>query len=187
MTFNLFSVIQLLDKDLQTATADQSIFMTFNNKEIVAIAKRKGNLYKMIFRQEKSASCMLTVSVKTWHERLAHQNVKYVRDFLKKNSIKYVDDWDNYVCEGCIYGKHYRISHSTNNKIASKPLDLIHVHLCEMNTKSLREAKYFLLFKDDFSHIRIVYFLKTKDETTDKLNAFMRMIENQFERKIKCL
>lgn len=99
MTFNLFSVIQLLDKGyLQTATADQSIFMTFDNKEIIAIAKRKGNLYKMMFRQEKSASCMLTVSVKTWHERLAHQNVKYVRNFLKKNSIKYVDDWDNYMC-----------------------------------------------------------------------------------------
>lgn len=98
MTFNLFSVTQLLDKSyLQTATADQSIFTTLD-KEIVAIAKRKGNLYKMMFRQEESDKCLLTASIKTWHERLAHQNVKYVRDILKRNSIKYVDDCND--CNG---------------------------------------------------------------------------------------
>ncbi|KAK5638228.1 hypothetical protein RI129_012523 [Pyrocoelia pectoralis] len=47
------------------------------------------------------------VSIKLWHERLAHQNVrlKYVRDVLKRNNIKFIDDWNDYVCEGCIYGK----------------------------------------------------------------------------------
>ncbi|XP_077268719.1 uncharacterized protein LOC143900851 [Temnothorax americanus] len=86
MTFNLFSVTQLLDKGyLQTATADQSIFTTLD-KKIVAIAKRKGNLYKMMFRQEESDKCLLTVSIKTWHEKLAHQNVKYVA-FTENNTV----------------------------------------------------------------------------------------------------
>lgn len=56
-----------------------------------------------------------------------------------------------------------------------------------MNIKSLGGAKYFLLFKDDFSHFQTVYFLKTKDEAALKLDIFMKMVENQFERRIKCL
>ena len=35
------------------------------------------------------------MSIKKWHEKLAHQNISYVRDILKKNNIKYVDDWDD--------------------------------------------------------------------------------------------
>lgn len=56
-----------------------------------------------------------------------------------------------------------------------------------MNIKSLGGAKYFLLFKDDFSHFRTVYFLKTKDETVQKLEKFLQLLKNQLERKVKCL
>lgn len=188
MTFNLFSVTQILDKGyVQCADAEKSIFKNSEDNDIVAIGERDGNLYKMMFRREKSEKCLLTVSIKIWHERLAHQNIKYVRDILNRNEIKYVDDWNDYICPGCVYGKQHRISHLKNPKIAEKPLDLVHVDLCEMNVRSLGGAKYFLLFKDDFSHFRTVYFLKTKDEALSKLNTYMKLTENQFERKIKCL
>lgn len=188
MTFNLFSVTQMLDKGyVQTADAGKSTFKTLDKKETVAIAKRDGNLYKMMFRQEESSKCLLTASIKTWHERLAHQNVKYVRDILNKNGIKYIDDWNNYVCTGCVYGKQHRISHPKNPKVAENPLDLVHVDLCDMNVKSLGGAKYFLLFKDDYSHFRTAYFLKTKDEAASKLRIYLNMVENQFGRKVKCL
>ena len=187
MTFNLSSVTQMLDKGyVQTANANKSIFKTLDGEETVAIVERDRNLYQMIFRREMSDKCMLTMSIKTWHERLAHQNVKYVRDVLNGSGIKYIDDWNDYVCEGCAYGNH-RISHPKNPKVAERPLDLIHVDLCEMNIRSLGEAKYFLLFKDDFSHFRTVYFLKSKDEAADRLNVFTKMVENQFERRLKCL
>lgn len=84
------------------------------------------------------------------------------------------------MCSGCVYGKQNRISHPINKIIAEKPLDLIHVDLCEMNMKSLGGAKYFLLFKDDFTHFRTVYFLKTKDEAASKLDVFLNQVENHF-------
>lgn len=187
ITFNLFSVSQMLDKDyIQTADASHSIFKTTDEKEIVAMAKRDGKLYKMMFRRQESEKCMIT-SIKVWHDRLGHQNIQYVRDILNRNNIDYVDDWNDYVCAGCVYGKQHRISHPKNPKVAENVLDLIHVDLCEMNILSLGGAKYFLLLKDDLSHFRTVYFLKTKDEAVLKLNAFMKMVENQFGRQIKCL
>lgn len=188
MTFNLFSVTQMLDKGYtQAADSNGSLFKTSDQTSIVAVSERDGNLFKMMFRQELDEKCMVTVSIKTWHERLAHQNIKYVRNILKKHKIKYVDDWNDNVCTGCVYGKQHRISHPINPKVAENILDMIHVDLCEMNMHSLGGAKYFLLLKDDFSHYRTVYFLRTKDEATEKLNAFMKMVENQFDRKVKCL
>ena len=49
------------------------------------------------------------------------------------------------------------------------------------------DAKYFLLLKDDFSHFRTVYFLKHKSEAVDKLNIFLNLVENQFNRKVKVI
>lgn len=40
----------------------------------------------------------------------------------------------------------------TNPKIATQPLDLLHADMGEMSVTSLGGAKYFLLFKDDFTH-----------------------------------
>jgi len=65
MTFNLFSVTQILDKGyVQTANATQSIFKSLDEKKTVATAKRDRNLYKMMFRRKKSDKCLLTTSNK---------------------------------------------------------------------------------------------------------------------------
>lgn len=188
MTFNLFSVTQLLDKGyIQVANANMSTFKTSDGKETVGIAKREGRLFRMMLRVQNPNACLMTVSIKTWHERLAHQCIKYVRDILNRSQIDYIDDWDDHVCVGCVYGKQHRISHPRNLKVANSILDLVHVDLCEMNLLSLGGAKYFLLFKDDFSHFRTVYFLKAKNEVFFKLKTFLKMVENQFGRTIKCL
>lgn len=139
-----------------------------------------------MFRRHTPESCLAALSIKTWHERLAHQNIGYVRDSLVRNNIKFVDDWNDHVCEGCDYGKHHRDSHPINTKVANHILDVVHVDLCEMEVVSLGGAKYFLLI-DDFSHYKTVYFLKSKDEDGSKLDEFMKLVANQFGTKIKCL
>ena len=208
MPFNLFSVSKMLDKGyIQMSDAVQSIFKTADGSEIVSVAVRDGDLFRMVFKEDrksssrinsesklqieenfkKSNSCLIAKSLKIWHEKLAHQNIKQVREILDRNNIKYINDWENYVCAGCVFGKQHRVSHPENLKVAKQTLDIIHVDLCEMNIKSLGGAKYFLLFKDDFSHFKTVYFLKTKDEAVKCLKNFMTMIENQFERKVKFL
>lgn len=57
----------------------------------------------------------------------------------------------------------------------------------EIDIRSLGGAKYFLLFKNDFTHYRTVNFVKTKDKTTTKLDLFLKIVENQFDRKVKSL
>lgn len=188
MPFNLFSVVMILDKGYEhTENAQRSTFKDSTTGETVAIAEREGKLFKMKFRQDTSEVCMLTLSLRQWHEKLAHQNVKHVKEILNDKKIKYIDDWNGYVCPGCVFGKQHRVSHPIDNKVASNPLDLIHVDLCEMNIRSLGGAKYFLLFKDDYTHYRTVYFLAHKSEVASKLDIFMKLIQNQFEKQVKFL
>lgn len=185
LTFNLFSLTTALDKGYEEhATLEKSIIMENNNP--VLMSDRDGGLFKMRFKEMQEYN-LSAVSIKVWHERLAHQNVEYVRKILKKNNVKFVDDWNNYFCTGCAYGKQCRISHKINPIVSENCLDLIHVDLGEMNELSLGGAKYFLLFKDDYSHFRTVYFLKNKSEAVDKLNVFLNLVENQFDKKVKKL
>lgn len=188
ITFNLFSVTQMLDKGYILKTnADTSILETADSKEQVAVAERIEELYQMMFRRPTTEMCMMATSIKVWHEKLAHQNVKYCKDILDRNNVNYIDDWNDHTCIGCVYGKQHHAPHLRNHKVAENVLDLIHVDLGEMDTPSLGKAKYFLLFKDDFSHFRTVYFLRSKNEAAAALEKFMKMVENQFERKVKNL
>ena len=98
-----------------------------------------------------------------------------------------MDDWNNYLFVSCTKGKLHRGTHPNDGKTASQPLELVHVDMGEMDERSLGGAKYFLLFKDDFSHFRTVFFMKTKDEAPEKLETFVKLAENQLGRKLKVL
>ena len=83
------------------------------------------------------------------------------------------------VCEGCIYGKHQRASFSCGKSWrAKKPLQLVHADICgPMQTSSLNNSKYFLLYIDDYSRMCWVYFLKNKFEAFSKFLIFKAHVE----------
>ena len=115
----------------------------------------------MKFRQE-SEKCLVNISLRKWHEKLANQNVAQVREVLNRSGIKFLDDWDDYACPVCAYGKQHRVSHPPNPKISAELLDLVNVDLYEMTIYSLGGAMYFWLLQDDYTHFRTVYLKKKK-------------------------
>jgi len=54
-----------------------------------------------------------------------------------------------------------------------------------MSEASIGGSRYFLLFKDDKSSFRHIYFLKYKSETFDKFKEFEQLIFNKFGTQIK--
>lgn len=54
-----------------------------------------------------------------------------------------------------------------------------------MSEVSIGGSKYFLLFKDDHSSFRYVYFIRHKDDTFEKFKEFEQLILNRFGRRIK--
>ena len=72
--------------------------------------------------------------------------------------IKATDD----ICESCVVGKQHRDSFpKQNSNRALRPTDLIHADVCgSMQTLSLNDNRYFVVFVDDFSRMTWVYFVK---------------------------
>lgn len=52
---------------------------------------------------------------------------------------------------------------------------------------SIGGCRYMLLFKDDYSHYRKVFFLKHKDEVYDKFAEFLAHCKNQIGKNVKIL
>lgn len=69
-----------------------------------------------------------------------------------------------------------------------RKLPLIHADICgPMEVNSLSGARYFLLFKNNYSGYRKVYFLKTKEETADQFKNFIKRIRLETGEKINTL
>lgn len=54
-----------------------------------------------------------------------------------------------------------------------------------METVGINGAKYFLLFKDEASTFRVVYFIVHKSEVDDKFIDLLKLIENMSDAKVK--
>ena len=60
---------------------------------------------------------------------------------------------------------------------ATKPAQLIHSDVCGPFEASNSNYRYFVLFKDDYTKYRYVYFMKEKSEVPEKLNQMLREVK----------
>ncbi|GJS20474.1 putative ribonuclease H-like domain-containing protein [Tanacetum coccineum] len=70
----------------------------------------------------------------------------------------------------------------------SHSLQLLHMDLFRPTyVRSLNHKTYCLVITDDFSRFSWVFFLRTKDETSEILKDFIRQIKNQLNQKVKTI
>jgi len=114
---NLFSLIVAEMKGYRVCTENSQVRLVhIQDDVVVAVGVRHGKSpYKMnmnVVRPdcdcEAVAHLTSVVNPKTeklqfWHERLCHQNKKYVKDFLQQEGVDV--PCDDYFCEACALGK----------------------------------------------------------------------------------
>ena len=107
-----------------------------------------------------------------YHERMGHQNKRHVKDVMQEEfDIKV--DVNNETCEACMYGKAHRLKFGTRER-ATAPGELIHADVCgPFEMPSAKGYRYFVLFKDDFTRYRYIFFLKDKSEVAAKLEQML--------------
>ncbi|GKF16408.1 putative ribonuclease H-like domain-containing protein [Tanacetum coccineum] len=89
----------------------------------------------------------------------------------------------------CLKGKQHRASCKSKvlNPI-TKPLFMLHMDLFGPTfMSSLMHKKYCLVVTDDYSRFTWVFFLTTKDETSEILKHFIKEIENLVDKKVKII
>ncbi|GJX66810.1 putative ribonuclease H-like domain-containing protein [Tanacetum coccineum] len=129
---------------------------------------------------------------KLWHRRLGHLYFKTMNKLVKGNLVRGLPSKffeNDQTCVACQKGKHHKASckSKTENSI-SLPLHLLHMDLFGPTfVKSLKKKMYCLVVTDDYSRFTWVFFLATKDETSDILKSFITRIENLVDHKVKVI
>lgn len=154
-------------------------------------AKQNNNLFRMMFKvilQGEANSASLR-DIETWHKRLGHVNRRSLIGMMDQQLVKGItlSRLDEFFCESCQLGKQHRLPcKSKEQKRKTEIGEFIHTDLCgPMSEESVGGSKYFLLFKDDHSSFRHVYFIRHKDDTFEKFKEFEQLIFNRFGRRIK--
>ena len=195
---NLLSVSRLVSRGYIVIFDSSGCRIMNSDEKIAAVAIKEKNLYHLLGTvQERSDHTYLTKlsqnDISTWHQRLGHLGVEYIRQMITKDMVRdlEIEDKDEVmdICVGCIQGKQQRLPFPISKGERAKDiLEIIHTDICgPMNNISLGGARYFLTFIDDKSRKTFVYFLKTKDEVFDKFKEFKSMVEKQIGKKIKIL
>lgn len=195
LKYNLFSTGAALDKGLEMQSTSETCKLIKKGRTI-ATGTRRGKFFVMQFAVKASPrsgwrkdTAQAYVSSKdtlqNWHERLAHQNFRHVRQILKRLEIS-VKEAEDPFCEACTVGKMHRLPFPESTSRAESIGEVIHADLCgPMPAKSLGGSKYFLLLKDDYSHYREVFFLESKAETVGCVKRFFKKTEKHCPRGIR--
>ncbi|KAJ8896000.1 hypothetical protein PR048_001341 [Dryococelus australis] len=121
---SLFSVTSAIDKGCY-ATLNNKQFCQFINSVLEAQSSRIYGLFALEMRVVSipSAEARLTVKIylQPWHERLGHQNKRYISKFLKQNGIDIPFDGDLELCDACLVGKMHWLNFGKRKEKVSAP------------------------------------------------------------------
>ncbi|KAI3816013.1 hypothetical protein L1987_15698 [Smallanthus sonchifolius] len=160
---------------------------------------QKGQLYVLDMNEvtpSGSVSCFLSkASVDEsalGHRRLSHVNIKTINKLVKDNLVRGLPDKEFQLddhCIACLKGKQHKSSHKPKTlNTNDTPLQLLHMDLfVPTNVMSMGKKSYCLVITDDFSRFSWVFFLRTKDETSEILKSYILRVENQSNLKVKII
>jgi len=187
---NLLSVSSLVDQFKCTVTFDENfcIFQEKRTGRVIGTGVRRNGLW--FINQEQSA---LAVTTKTQereayllHCRLGHVPFgslnKLYPDVFKNVDIK------NLVCDACELGKHTRTNYPSIGLRSCEPFMLIHSDVWgPCSVTSVSGFKWFVTFIDCYTRMTWVYMLRGKHEVLRCFQDFHKLVENQFNAKIRII
>ncbi|GJX26187.1 putative ribonuclease H-like domain-containing protein [Tanacetum coccineum] len=205
LKFNLFSVSQMCDKKNYVLFTDTECLVLSPNfklpdeSQILLKIPRKDNMYSFDMKNivpKESLTCLVAKATldesMLWHKRLGHINFKNINKLVKDNLVRGLPTKrfeNDQTCVAYLKGKQHRASCKSKvlNPI-TKPLFMLHMDLFGPTfVSSLMHKKYCLVVTDDYSRFTWVFFLTTKDETSEILKNFIKEIENLVDKKVKII
>ncbi|GJV62694.1 ribonuclease H-like domain-containing protein [Tanacetum coccineum] len=170
-----------------------------DENQILLKIPRQNNMYSFDMKNivpKDGLTCLVAKATSEesmlWHRRLGHVNFKNINKLVKENLVRDLPlkRFENdQTCVACLKGKQHRASCKTKAfSPITKPLFMLHMDLFGPTfVSSLMHKKYCLVVTDDYSRFSWVFFLRTKDETSEILKNFIKEIENLVDKKVKII
>ncbi|GJQ98743.1 putative ribonuclease H-like domain-containing protein [Tanacetum coccineum] len=174
-------------------------FKLTDESHVLLKVPRKDNMYSVDLKNvvpQGGLTCLLAKATpdesNLCHRRLEHVNFKTMNKLVKGNLVRGLPSKlfeINQTCVACQKGKQHRASCKTKTVSSiSQPLQMLHMDLFGPTfVKSLMKKMYCLVVTDNFSRFSWVFFLATKDETSEILKTFIIGIENLIDLRVKVI
>ncbi|GJT16678.1 putative ribonuclease H-like domain-containing protein [Tanacetum coccineum] len=170
-----------------------------DESQILLKILRKDNMYSFKMKNivpKETLTCLVANATSDesilWHRRLGHINFKNINKLVKDNLVRGLPTKhfeNDQTCVACLKEKQHRAScKSKVLNLITKPLFMLHMDLFGLTfMSSLMHKKYCLVVTDNYSKFTWVFFLATKDETSEILKNFIKEIENLVDKKVKII
>lgn len=162
-----------------------------DNKVVMSATLKENNLYVLNIKSIVSESCNLVqTSLKVWHERLGHLNIKEVQNMCKNGAlpVTLTGEDKNFICEACQYGKQSRLPFEKSSRGKTEPGSIVYSDVCgPVQQPSVSGARYFVLFKDGATSYRHVYIIKHKSDVLDCFKKYVQIVKNKFQHNVRIL
>nr|GEU36349.1 hypothetical protein [Tanacetum cinerariifolium] len=153
---------------------------------------RGNNLDTLSFGDMMASSpiCLLSKASKTksrlWHRRLSHLDFGAINHLARQGLVRGLSKLKfkkDHLCSACAMGKSKKKSHKLiSDDTNPEKLYLLYMDLYgPMRVESVNGNKYILVIIDDYSRFTWVKCLRSKDETTDFIIKFLKMIQVQLK------
>nr|GEW78841.1 retrovirus-related Pol polyprotein from transposon TNT 1-94 [Tanacetum cinerariifolium] len=186
--YNLFSVGQFCDSDLEVAFRQHTCFIRNLDGVDLLTGSRGNNLYTLSLQDMMASSpiCLLSKALKTkswlWHRHLSHLNFGAINHLARQGLVRGLPKLKfekDHLCLACAMGKSKKKSHKPKSEDTNQEkLYLLHMDLCGlMRVESVNGKKYILVILDDYSRFTWVKFSRSKDEAPNFIIKFLKMIQ----------
>nr|GEU34555.1 retrovirus-related Pol polyprotein from transposon TNT 1-94 [Tanacetum cinerariifolium] len=176
--YNLFSVGQFCDSDLEVAFRQYTCFIRNLDNVDLLTGSQGNNLYTLSLGDIMASSpiCLLSKALKTkswlWHRRLSHLNFGAINHLARQGlvqglpKLKFEKD---HLCSACAMGKSKKKPHKPKSEDTNQEkLYLLHMNLYgPMRVASIHGKKHILVIVNDYSQFIWVKCLRSKDESPD--------------------
>ncbi|GJS55236.1 putative ribonuclease H-like domain-containing protein [Tanacetum coccineum] len=214
MEVMLLLVEEQIEAELMAKICDKKNYVLFTDSKCLVLSPnfklpdesqillkipRQDNMYSFYMKNivpKDGLTCLVAKATSEesmlWHRRLGYVNFKNINKLVKENLVRDLPlkrFKNDQTCVAYLKGKQHRASYKTKafNPI-TKPLFMLHMDLFGPTyVSSLMHKKYFLVVTDDYSRFSWVFFLTTKDETSEILKNFIKQVENLVDKKVKII
>ncbi|CAM8984340.1 unnamed protein product [Rhodiola kirilowii] len=124
------------------------------------------------------------VTTAVWHRRMGHLPINKLKKMFSNISTQ-SKDCDLH-CPVCPMTKQTRLVFPSSVHKSIKPLELIHADVWgSYSTNTMSGCRFFLTIVDDFSRTTWTFLMKKKSEVSALVIKFFKLIETQYNDKIK--
>ncbi|GJU78183.1 putative ribonuclease H-like domain-containing protein [Tanacetum coccineum] len=205
LKFNLFSVSQICDKKNSVLFTETEClvlspdFKLLDESQVLLKVHRQNNMYIFDLKNvvpSGGLTCLFTKAIidesNFWFRRLGHINFKTMNKLVRGNLVRGLPSKlfeNDHTFVACQKRKQYKASCKTNLVSSiSHPLQMLHMDLFGPTfVRSINHKIYCLVVTDDYSRFSWVFFLATKDKTSEILKTFITGLENQINHKVKII